>query len=123
MFDAAWQQDFIQVLSMFSGFGFRWPPEVLDLFSAFSIINFNLELLAPECSVNIAFENKWYVVQSLPLLLLAGIAVVMTVTRTIQWVQQHVFRVLPFGALSQHSLLDSCIGILISGVFMLYFGM
>jgi hypothetical protein len=47
---------------------------------------------------------------------------VMAVTRLMQLVQSHVFHVLPFGAMSTHSLLDICVGIFVSGVFMLYFG-
>ncbi len=49
------------MLSMFAGFGFDWPPAVKALFNAFSLINFNFELLAPECSVSINFETKWCV--------------------------------------------------------------
>ena len=56
------------------------------------------------------------------LILLVGIVVVMAVTRAIQLAQQHVFHTLPFGALSKLSLTDVCIGIFISGLFMLYFG-
>ena len=107
---------------MFSGFGFKWPSELVALYNAFSLVNFNLELLAPECSVTINYEQKWYVVQLLPIILLGGIVVVMAATRALQLVQQHVFHVLPFGALSKHSLTDVCIGIFISGLFMLYFG-
>jgi hypothetical protein len=47
---------------------------------------------------------------------------VMAVTRALQLVQSKVFHVLPFGALSNVSLLDICVGIFVSGVFMLYFG-
>ena len=60
--------------------------------------------------------------QSLPLILMGGIAVVMAATRVLQLVQTHVLHVLPFGALSQFSLGDVCEGILVSGSFMMYFG-
>jgi hypothetical protein len=53
------RQDFVQVLSMFSNFGFAWPPAIKAIYSAFSILNFNVELLAPECSISISFETKW----------------------------------------------------------------
>ena len=115
-------QDFLQVLSMFAGFGFQWPSIILSVYNALSLLNFNFELLAPECSVSLNFEQKWYVIQSLPLILLTSIGLVMLVTRVVQLVQQHVFHTLPFGALSKFSLVDSCIGIFVSGVFMLYFG-
>jgi hypothetical protein len=32
---------------------------VRAIFDAFSLVNFNFELLAPECSVSINFEAKW----------------------------------------------------------------
>jgi hypothetical protein len=54
-------QDFLQVLSMFANFGFEWPPAVKALYNVFSLLNFNFELLAPECSVSINFEAKWCV--------------------------------------------------------------
>ncbi len=52
-------QDFMQVLSMFANFGFDWPPVISSLFNIFSLVNFNFELLAPECSVSLDFEAKW----------------------------------------------------------------
>ncbi len=63
-----------------------------------------------------------YIVQALPLFLIGGILFVMLVTRALQLVQSKVFHVLPFGALSNLSLVDVCMGIFVSGVFMLYFG-
>ena len=115
-------QDFLQVLSMFSGFGFKWPSAVYDVYDALSLLNFNFELLAPECSVSLNYEAKWYVIQSLPLILLLGVAVVMVVTRAVQLTQRYVFHTLPFGSLSKLSLVDTCVGVIVSGVFMLYFG-
>ena len=56
-------------------------------------------------------------------LLLIGVLVALVGTKALQTVQSKVFHVLPFGALSATSLSDVCIGILISGLFMLYFGM
>jgi hypothetical protein len=55
-------QDYVQVLSMFAGFGFDWPPAIRAIYSAFSIMNFNFDLLAPECNVDINFEAKWCVI-------------------------------------------------------------
>jgi hypothetical protein len=49
------------VLSMFAGFGFDWPPFIRAIFNALSLLNFNFELLAPECSVTVNFETKWCV--------------------------------------------------------------
>ena len=107
---------------MFAGFGFSWPAEVISLYNSLSLLNFNLELLAPECSVSVSFEEKWYVVQALPFVLFMGICIVISATRLVQVVQVKVFHTLPFGALSAMSLVDVCIGIFVSGIFMLYFG-
>jgi hypothetical protein len=49
------------VLSMFAGFGFDWPPFIKAIFNAFSLLNFNFELLVPECSLSVNFETKWCV--------------------------------------------------------------
>jgi hypothetical protein len=38
---------------------------------------------------------------------------VMGLTRLLQLVQSKVFHVLPFGALSNHSLFDICVGIFV----------
>ena len=115
-------QDFLQVLSMFAGFGFAWPPQVVAVYDSFSLLNFNFELLAPECSVSLNFEAKWYIVEALPLILLAGICVVLAGTRVLQWAQVRLLGTLPFGALSTVSLVDVCIGVFISGLFMMYYG-
>jgi hypothetical protein len=153
------KQDFLQVLAVFAGFDFDWPPAVRAIFNAFSLVNFNFELLAPECSVSINFDAKWcglspagpalcaayvtgltrahphpllpavrfgrlcrFIVQSLPLILVGGIAVVVAATRVVQLVQTRVLHVIPFGSLGQFSLSDVCVGILVSGLFMMYFG-
>ncbi len=42
-------QDFLQVLSIFAAFKFKWPPALVAIYNAFSLASFNLELLAPEC--------------------------------------------------------------------------
>ena len=110
------------MLSMFAGFSFQWPPAVTFLYHAFSLVNFNFELLAPDCTVSLNYEVKWYVVESLPGILLVSVCVVIGVTRTLQWAQRYFFGRLPFGALSTLNLIDVCIGVFISGLFMLYYG-
>jgi hypothetical protein len=60
--------------------------------------------------------------QVLPLLLLSGVALVMAATRIVQLVQTHLLRTLPFGSLTQFSLWDICVGVIVSGMFMMYFG-
>ena len=110
------------MLSMFAGFDFAWPSALLSLYHSLSLFNFNFDLLAPECSVSLNYETKWYIIQSLPAILLLGIVVVVVATRMLQWVQVQALGRLPFGALSTLNLIDVCIGVFISGLFMLYFG-
>jgi hypothetical protein len=43
--------DFLQVVSLFSSFGFAWPSQLTSLFNASSVSSFNEQLMAPECSV------------------------------------------------------------------------
>jgi hypothetical protein len=55
-------------------------------------------------------------------MLIGGIGFVMMATRLLQLVQTNVLRTLPFGSLSNFSLVDVCVGVLVSGLFMLYLG-
>ncbi len=113
-------QDFLQILSMFSNMEFAWPSALLSLYRGLSLVNFNLELLAPECSFAVNFEQKWFVTQLLPLILGASILLVLAATKALQWIQRVLFKVLPFGATMDTSLVDACIGIFITGVYHLY---
>lgn len=107
---------------MFAGFKFEWPSALTSIYNSISLANFNLELLAPECNIQVNYEGKWFVTQSLPLILAFAIVVVVVATRLLQLLQRLVCHVLPFGATSDVSLTDTCIGILITGVYHLYFG-
>ena len=50
--------DFLQVVSLFSSFGFSWPPALTGLFNA-STSSFNDQLMAPECSIGTwSFASK-----------------------------------------------------------------
>ena len=52
--------DFLQVVSLFSSFGFTWPAQLTSLFNAASFSSFNEQLFAPECSVGAwSFEDKY----------------------------------------------------------------
>jgi hypothetical protein len=62
------------------------------------------------------------VVQALPIILGMAIATIVVATRLLQLFQSKVLHVLPFGSLAQVNLLDTCVGIFITGVFHLYLG-
>jgi hypothetical protein len=105
---------------MFSNMEFEWPAALLALYRGLSLVNFNLELLAPECSLAVSYEQKWFVTQLLPLILGGTIFAVLAAARALQWLQRVVFKVLPFGAMMDTNLLDICVGIFLTGVFHLY---
>lgn len=63
-----------------------------------------------------------YIIQSLPLILFTCVGLALVSLKSLQLVQQRVLHVVPFGALSQFNVVDSCLGILVAGLFMLYFG-
>ncbi len=56
------------------------------------------------------------------MLLFFGVALVLGATRLLQFVQSNVFHTVPFGALSKFSISDACVGVLVSGWFIMYFG-
>ena len=58
---------------------------------------------------------------SLPLILVAAVLIVVCMARLLQFIQSSIFHVLPFGATSDTTLTDVCIGILITGNYYLYF--
>lgn len=51
--------DFLQVVSLFSSFGFTWPVALKGFFTAASTSSFNDQLMAPECSIGTwSFASK-----------------------------------------------------------------
>ncbi len=63
-----------------------------------------------------------YVIQSLPLMLLGGVALALVGTKALQTLQSKVLHVVPFGLLTKFNIVDACVGILVSGSFILFFG-
>ena len=62
--------DYFQILSMFINAKVAWPPSILSAFSAFTIFNLNLEIIAPECwNVEVSYTDKWLAIELLPLFL------------------------------------------------------
>ena len=73
--------DYYQVLSMFAGLKVKWPAELRALWRAASTANLDPDITAPGCSVDVTYETKWFVTETVPLsmivvlLLLAGLIV------------------------------------------------
>lgn len=84
--------DFLQVVSVFTSFGFKWPIQLTTLFNAASISSFNEQLMAPECSIGSwSFGTKWYIMQGIPLVLLVGLAGLLC-TRRLRSLRQRLLR-------------------------------
>ena len=60
--------DFLQIVSMFTAFGFQWPVELTSLFKVASTSTVNEQLMAPECSISSwGFEMKFVLASVDPL--------------------------------------------------------
>jgi hypothetical protein len=71
--------NFLQMLSLFSGFRLKWPPIVLDMLSFLSVFAFNIEVLHPECEVRMDFFDKTFFILSLPFLFFFFFVVIFSV--------------------------------------------
>ena len=60
--------NFVQIMAVFATIQFNWPAPVRNTFDVLSVFNFNLNLLATECSVAWGYEVKWGLTMALPLL-------------------------------------------------------
>jgi hypothetical protein len=73
--------DYYQVLSIFVGFGIKWPTPVKDVLNIVSISNMNIELVSPQCTIDFDYSQKWLAIEFAPLglgiLALVGYGVVL----------------------------------------------
>ena len=53
---------------MFVSLAFAWPQELKDVFTSISLFNFNIQILAPECSVKWSYTNKFITIAALPVM-------------------------------------------------------
>jgi hypothetical protein len=58
--------DFVQVISITAAFQLDWPAGLQSVFNGLSSLNFNVQLVAPECTVGASYWDKWWVVMTLP---------------------------------------------------------
>ena len=83
--------DFMQIVSIFSSFGFAWPSELSSVFTAASAAALNDQLLAPECSVaGWSLTRKWLAVQIIPGLFILALVVLAVLHQVFQLYQRFV---------------------------------
>lgn len=64
--------DYLQVLSIFATTAVRWPSLLDNFYTGASIFSFNVNLTAPECSFNMSYERKWWIIEITPLVVFAA---------------------------------------------------
>ena len=50
-----------------------WPQVILDLYTWLSAFNFNINITAPECAFELAYEDKWRMIMAMPALMLGSV--------------------------------------------------
>jgi hypothetical protein len=66
----------VQIIALFAEIPVTWPTSVYGMFQAFGFTNFNLDLFAPECSVELDYWTKWTFKLCLPLIMFGGLLVI-----------------------------------------------
>jgi hypothetical protein len=72
----------VQIISLFAEVPVSWPSEVLNVFSAFSLTNFNVDLFSPECSVPLNFWSKWLLKLCVPFIVFGGMLLIFVIQET-----------------------------------------
>ena len=67
--------DYLQILALLSATKTPWPQVILDLYTWLSAFNFNINITAPECAFELAYEDKWRMILIMPGFLFIGVFV------------------------------------------------
>ena len=60
--------DYLQILALFSRAEIQWPALMRKMFEIFSLFNFNIDIVQPECLIpNLDYRWKWYFTMTLPI--------------------------------------------------------
>ena len=73
--------DYLQILALLSSTKTPWPQIVLDIYTWLSAFNFNINITAPECVFEIAYDDKWKMIMMVPV----GLWCVVLVYNKIIW--------------------------------------
>ncbi|KAJ6229009.1 g protein-coupled receptor-related [Anaeramoeba flamelloides] len=57
---------FFQIIAIIPGMELNWPVQLLNFFTFLSFFNFNLELLAIDCAIQVTYTLKWGLMMTLP---------------------------------------------------------
>ncbi|KAJ3436378.1 insulin-like growth factor binding proteinn-terminal [Anaeramoeba flamelloides] len=57
---------FLQIVAIFPKFNVVWPYRLIEYLNALSLVNLNIEYLALDCSFEINYTTKWFLIQLIP---------------------------------------------------------
>merc|ERR1711871_1656892 len=101
--------DYFQVLSLFGNSNIKWPAELTFAFNFMSVLNFNLDLTAPDCFLSPAptFQQKWMLKAFTPFTIDVVIVSVFIVYASLSPLGRAVCA--PFAKLRRHHAVFSCL--------------
>ncbi|GMH50640.1 hypothetical protein TL16_g00832 [Triparma laevis f. inornata] len=67
--------DYLQILALLSATKTPWPQVILDLYTWLSAFNFNINITAPECAFELAYEDKWRMIMIMPSFMMGSVLV------------------------------------------------
>lgn len=73
----------VQIIALFESLPLQWPESVRQMYNSISIVNFNIEIFAPDCSVPMSFKTKWFLKLSIPLLVVLMLLFVFAVQKVL----------------------------------------
>ncbi|KAJ3433975.1 insulin-like growth factor binding proteinn-terminal [Anaeramoeba flamelloides] len=62
--------NFFQVIAILPKLEFNWPIKLVNFFQFFSLLNFNIDFLALECTINLSYTEKWFIIMLMPFILI-----------------------------------------------------
>ncbi|KAJ5074767.1 insulin-like growth factor binding proteinn-terminal [Anaeramoeba ignava] len=72
---------FFQILATLPKMNINWPPRLQDFMNSLTSFNFNVDLVAPECSISASFTGKWFAVMLIPFVVFAMFAFLFLIVR------------------------------------------
>ncbi|KAJ3436420.1 insulin-like growth factor binding proteinn-terminal [Anaeramoeba flamelloides] len=61
---------FFQIIVLFPKMYFNWPFKIQNFFKNFTFFNLNIDMLALECSFNLSYTEKWFLIMLLPIVII-----------------------------------------------------
>ncbi|GMH57924.1 hypothetical protein TrST_g5907 [Triparma strigata] len=106
--------DYLQILALLSSTKTPWPQIVLDIYTWLSAFNFNINITAPECVFEIAYDDKWKMIMMIPV----GLWAIVLVYNKLVWFYKKF--IAHKNKKKRHSHKDKTIGVCIAIMYYIY---